>query len=160
MAFVKTIPPRDADGDVRRMYERQQAKFGYVPNYAKVFSHRPDIMQYWADLQAGIRRHIDKRRFELVTFAAALALRSSYCSLAHGRALSEHFSQDDVRRLAEGADFGVLTDAEAAMVVLARKVAADASAVTAGDVARLKENGLTDAEIFGRYKVQRPRRLK
>src|SRR5690606_30796158 len=41
-----------------------------------------------------------------------------------------------------------LSAAEAAMVDFARKVARDASAVTADDVHRLKRIGFTDAEIF------------
>ena len=41
MAFVKTVPVEQATGDVRAMYERTQAALGYVPNYAKAFSHRP-----------------------------------------------------------------------------------------------------------------------
>ena len=45
MAFIETTPPVEADGDVRDMYERQEAHYGYVPNYAKVFCHRPEIMK-------------------------------------------------------------------------------------------------------------------
>jgi len=86
MAFVHTIPVEQAAGDVRAMYERTQGALGYVPNYAKVFSHRPDVMTAWSGLLAGIRGHLDARRYELVTLAAARALRSSYCMLAHGSA--------------------------------------------------------------------------
>jgi uncharacterized peroxidase-related enzyme len=130
------------------MYERQQAAYGYVPNYAKVFCHRPQIMKLWADLLSGIRRNLDPRRFELVTVAAALAIRSSYCSLAHGRALTEFYSAYEIREIVAGSDGGPLTPAERAMMRFARKVARDATAVTAGDVAELKEHGFSDPEIF------------
>ena len=101
MAFIETTSAREASGGVREMYERQQGKYGYVPNYAKVFSHRPEIMRLWADLLYGIRRNLDRRRFELVTVAAALAIRSSYCSLAHGKALTEFYSADEIRRIVD-----------------------------------------------------------
>ncbi len=148
MAFIETTPPAEADGDVRELYERQQAHYGYVPNYAKVFCHRPEIMKLWSDLLAGIRRPLDKRRFELVTVAASHALRSTYCSLAHGKALTEFFSADEIQALVSGSETGPLSPAELAMVNLARKVARDASSVTAADVGALKEHGITDAEIF------------
>lgn len=38
MAFIRTIPPSDADGPVREMYERAQSQLGYVPNWAQAFS--------------------------------------------------------------------------------------------------------------------------
>jgi len=148
MAFIETIPAEHAVDDVKAMYERQFLHYGYVPNYAFVFCHRPEVMKRWAELQSGIKRHMDKRRFELVTFAAAHALRSTLCSLAHGKALTEFLSPADVMAIARGEAPKSLTDAEAAMLEFARKVARDASSVTAGDVERLKSLGLTDAEIF------------
>jgi uncharacterized peroxidase-related enzyme len=148
MAFIETTPPVEADGDVRELYERQEAHYGYVPNYAKVFCHRPEIMKLWSDLLSGIRRPLGKRRFELVTVAASHALRSTYCSLAHGKALTEFFSADEIQALVSGSETGPLSPAELAMVNLARKVARDASSVTAADVGALKEHGITDAEIF------------
>ena len=137
MAFIRTIPARDAQGSVREMYERQQSKYGFVPNYAKVFSHRPEIMSLWADLLSGIRKNMDKRRFELVTVAAAVAVRSSYCSLAHGRALSEFYTADGIRSIVDESDEGPLSAADQAMVKFARKVARHASEVTADDTVAL-----------------------
>lgn len=148
MAFIETTAPSEARGVARAMLERQQNHHGYVPNYAKIFSDRPDIMNLWADLLAGIRRHIDPRRFELVTFAAAHELGSSYCALAHGKVLQgKILSPEEVRALAEG-DPGAFSEAEAAQMDLARKVVADASSVTHEDVERLRRGGLREEEIF------------
>ena len=41
MTFIRTIPPAEAEGEIREMYQRTQAELGYVPNYAKTFSARP-----------------------------------------------------------------------------------------------------------------------
>lgn len=148
MAFITTVPPQEADGDVRAMYERQQGKYGFVPNYAKVFSPRPEIMALWANLLAGIRRHIEPRRFELATSAAAHAMRNSYCSLAHGKALTKFLPGDDVRALFADYEHTAIAPADAAVVAYARKVAVDASSVTADDVDELRRCGVSDAEIF------------
>jgi uncharacterized peroxidase-related enzyme len=148
MSFIKTTPTAEIDDDVREMYARQQSFYGYVPNYAKVFCYRPEVMRLWAQMLAGIKRHMDKRRYELVTFAAANALRSTLCSLAHGKVLTEFFSMQDVQAMARGEAPPSLSAAEAAMMAFGRKVARDASAITSGEVEHLKQHGFSDAEIF------------
>lgn len=148
MTFINTTPPEAAHDAVAAMYRRQQTAWGYVPNYAKVFCHRPQVMACWGQLLAEIKRPMDKRRFELVTFAAAHELRNSACALAHGRALREFFSEAQIVSIAEGCLDGLLDEAEQALLRFARQVAKDASQVTARDVAALGELGYTDAEIF------------
>jgi uncharacterized peroxidase-related enzyme len=148
MSYIKTVSPQDAEGAVLEMYERQQRHWGYVPNYAKSFSHRPEVMARWGRLLAEIRRPLDDRTFELVTFAAAIELRHTSCSLAHGKALTRFFSDQQVRAIAANGDLGFLDDAEREMVRFARLVARDAAAVTAADVQRLRQCGVDDAAIF------------
>jgi uncharacterized peroxidase-related enzyme len=148
MAFIDTISPSWVTGEAFAMYERQQRHYGYVPNYATVFSHRPEVLRRWAELLAAIKRPMDRRRFELVTFAAAHALRSTLCTLAHGKALLAYFSAEDVMALARGEIPPSLSAAEGALMRFARAVARDASSITAGDVAELKRHGYSDAEVF------------
>ena len=148
MAFIETYDEPDISEDVRAMYARQASHWGFVPNYAKVFCHRPEIMALWAQLQAGIKRHMDKRRFELITFAAAHELRSTLCSLAHGKALAGFIPESDVVAIAQGDMPESLSPAEVAMVTFARAVARDASSIRQDDVETLRQHGFTDAEIF------------
>ena len=44
MAFINTIPEDQAPTDVKQMYEENIAEMGYLPNYVRVFSHRP---KFW-----------------------------------------------------------------------------------------------------------------
>jgi len=149
MAFINTIPASEAQGDVLAMYARQEGAWGYVPDYARVFCHRPEVMARWGKMLAEIKRPVDPRRLELVTFAAAHELRHSSCSLAHGNALARLIGKEAVIAIARGEDHEMLTDAERAMIQFARKVARDASHVTAADVNALKDvHGLTDEEVF------------
>ena len=148
MAFINTITPKDSTGPTRDMYERQQATYGYVPNYAKVFGHRPEVMVRWGRLLAEIRRPMDDRLFELATFAAAYELKNTACSLAHGQQLARFISEQGVQALAAGETDGVITDAEAAVIDFARKVARDASSISQQDVDKLKSHGYSDAEVF------------
>jgi uncharacterized peroxidase-related enzyme len=148
MAFIETIRPEHADGEVAAMYRRQQSAWGYVPNYAKVFCHRPEVMARWGMLLAEIKRPMDKRRFELVTFVAAHELCNTACTLAHGKALRPYFSDAQIVAIAAGRFEGILDEAEQVMLHFARQVASDASQVTAAQVAALRGQGFTEAEIF------------
>jgi uncharacterized peroxidase-related enzyme len=149
MAFIQTVSPDQASGDVRTMYERYQGTQGYVPNWAKIFSHRPAVMAGWGTLLASVRGNLDPRRYELITLAAARALRSSYCMLAHGAVLERDFySADQLTAIARNLPTAELAPAEVAMMAFAEKVARDATAITEADVAALRAHGLTDAEIF------------
>lgn len=148
MAYVKTIPPNEADGDVRELYEEHQRRRGYIPNYAKIFSLHPGIMMAWSRFQATIKERLDVRTFELATLAAARALRSSYCMLAHGSLLAQQVLPPAVvARLAGGENDAALTPAEVALMVYADKIARDAGSVTEADVDELRRHGLSDAEI-------------
>jgi alkylhydroperoxidase family enzyme len=92
---------------------------------------------------------MDSRRYELVTLAAARALRSSYCSLAHGRVLeAQFFSAEDVTRIARRDEVSSLEPVEVAVMAFAEKVVRQADSVTREDVDLLRRHGLTDGEIF------------
>jgi uncharacterized peroxidase-related enzyme len=149
MAFIKTIPAAEATDEVRAMYARQQAEWGYVPDYARVFCHRPEVMARWGRLLAEIKRPVDPRRLELATFAAAHELRHSPCSLAHGAKLADLMDKETVLAIADGREEEVLPPAEAAIVRFARRIARDASKITFGEVEALKTiHGFSDAEVF------------
>ena len=148
MAFIDTIPAAEAGDAVRDMYVRQQRTWGYVPNYAKVFCYRPQVMARWGQLLAEIKRPMSKRRFELITFAAAHEMRHSACALAHGKALREFFSDEQILAIAEDRLADILDEAEQAMLRFTRQIARDASSVNAAHIAELEQRGFSAPEIF------------
>lgn len=149
MAFIKTISEDEAHGELADMYQKDIESKGYVPNYAKVFSHRPDVMKAWAGLLGSIRQKLDTRQYELVTLAAARALKSSYCMLAHGSILlDDYYDTKQLSEIAKDYNNAKLSDAEVTMMAFAEKIVRDASSVTQQDIDRLKAHGFTDADIF------------
>jgi hypothetical protein len=78
MPYIRTVPPEEATGILKEIYAEQLQKIGYIPNYHKLFSLRPEVSLAWRNLQSTIRSKMRLRRFELVTFAAALALKCNY----------------------------------------------------------------------------------
>ena len=149
MSHIDTIAPAQAEGEVRNMYLRQQQGWGFIPNYARVFSHRPGVMQAWADLQHTICENIDEKSYELVTLAAAQSLNSSYCALAHGKKLiSKYYSEEQLADIVTDPASETLTPAEQCMMRVARKIATDSSSVSREDIDELRQAGYSDAGIF------------
>ena len=91
MPFIETVPEDAAEGATAEWYAADRAEDGYVSNSTKAFGHRPAVLAAWVQLGGTIGGSMDRRRYELATVAAARVLRSSYCSLAHGKVLAEQF---------------------------------------------------------------------
>ncbi len=89
-----------------------------------------------------IKGNMDLRRYELVTLAAARALQSSYCSLAHGKILLDKFLDENALRDLVVRPSG--NDVDRAVMDLAGKVARDAPSVTEADIESMRRVGLTD----------------
>jgi uncharacterized peroxidase-related enzyme len=150
MTFIETVPPDDAEGAVAEIYESDRAVHGHVPNFAQAFSLQPEAYAAWRELNGAIKAGMDLRRYELATIAAARRLRSSYCMLAHGSVLANRFMDADaVRAVATDPGAAGLDAVDIAVMDLAEKVAADATAVTREDIDRLRDLGLPDAEVLG-----------
>ena len=149
MAFIRTIPPSDAEGLVREMYQQAHSRFGYVPNWMQAFSLRPEVRDGWATLQRSIQSNLSVRSYELATLAAARALRSSYCSLAHGSVLADKvFDAATVTAIMEDAPAAPLEPRERAMMAFVEKVVLNADRITSADIEALRSHGYQDEEIF------------
>ena len=149
MAFIDTISEDEASGGVAKMLDAHRDQLGYVPNYARLFAQRPEVYAAWQQLKDSIAGEMDPRRYELVTLGAARALRSSYCALAHGKVLADRFLDSaTVQALALDHTDAGLDEVDVAIMDLAAKVAGDTTAIAEADVQRLRDLGLSDAEIF------------
>jgi alkylhydroperoxidase family enzyme len=119
-----------------------------VPQNAEhAFAERPDVFEAWKALNGAVKANMDLRRYELATLAAARRLRSSYCSLAHGKVLIEQFDEPVVEIVRDRRAAG-LDDVDLAVMELAERVVDDATAISDADLQRLRDLGLTDAEIM------------
>jgi hypothetical protein len=78
MSYVKTVAPEEASGELSDLYEQDRARLGYVPDYTRILSLRPEAISAWKTLSRATRVNIPLRRYELVTVAAALTLKCHY----------------------------------------------------------------------------------
>jgi uncharacterized peroxidase-related enzyme len=149
MSYLPTVPPEEAAAEVKAIYDKDLAAQGYVANYTRAFSRRPEVLQGWLGLKDAITSGMDPRLYELATVAAATAIRSSYCSLVHGNILAtSYYPAEKVVSMAADEVGDGLDAADVAVVRFARKVAQEAEKITQEDVDELRDLGLSDADVF------------
>ncbi|WEO78492.1 carboxymuconolactone decarboxylase family protein [Cryobacterium sp. SO2] len=147
MAIISTPTAAEATGATARFYAEDLDDQGYVASHTRAMSLNPEAYAAWEALIHAIAGPMDKRRYELVTLAAALGTRSRHCRLAHGRKSLRYFSEAELVRIALDFHDAGLSEVEIAMMDFAQKVGADASAMTDADSLRLRALGLSDREI-------------
>ncbi len=116
-------------------------------NLERAFAGRPEVFAAWQQLNGSIKAGMDLRRYELATLAAARRLRSSYCCLAHGSVLVEQFGEP-VREIALDHRGAGLAEVDVAVMDLAERVVDDATSIDEDDLQRLRDLGLSEAEIM------------
>ena len=116
-------------------------------NMERAFETHPEAFAAWVQLNTAIKSRMDLRRYELATVAAAQRLKSSYCSLAHGKVLRDDLGEPLADIVYDRTTAG-LDEVDLAVMDLAEKVVDDATAISDADRQRLRDLGLSDAEIM------------
>ncbi|HTL41112.1 MAG TPA: peroxidase-related enzyme [Pseudolysinimonas sp.] len=147
MSIIRTVAEDDATGEVAALYEQDRETFGYVTEHSKAMALNPEAEQAFQALVRAIQPGIGTRNYRLVTLAAAGALRSQPCLIAHGTFARRQFDDEQVAAIARDYHDAGLTPAEVAMMDFAVKLSTDAAAMTDADAQVLRDHGFSDREI-------------
>ena len=103
----------------------------------------------WLALKDAITPGMDPRLYELATVASPTGIRSSYCSLVHGRILATScYPPGTVVSIAAEDTGDSLDAADTAVVQFARKVVREAEKITEEDIDELRSLGFSEADLF------------
>lgn len=147
MSIVRTPDVDSAEGLVAELYAEDLDDIGYVPSHTRVMAVNPEAVRGFEALMRGVTAQMDKRRYELVTLAAARGVRSQHCLLAHGLRTLRYIDEPQLSRIARDYHDADLTDAEVAMMAFAERVSTDSSGMTDADSEALRAHGFNDREI-------------
>lgn len=148
MSYLREVDNSQAAGQLRELYDRFIKENGYVPHHKSVFSLRPDVLSSWLETSHLIRSHLRLRHYELVTIAASTAIGCRYCILAHCAVLTRNgFNEDQLISIVRDFRNAGLEPADVHMMDLAYKFSTQPRSVTASDIQRLRDDGMSDAAI-------------
>ena len=145
--FLKEPPASEA---TEAVYAEEREADGYVSNNTRLWSWRPDLLRAFFTLRSGLMQTsaLTDREWAVLVTSTAATLRDSYCALAWGPRLAELSDAETAAHILSSQPAPALSKREAALREWARQVVADPNATTSEDVARLREVGLGDREIF------------
>ncbi len=145
--FLGEAPPSEAK---EAAFAGSRDDDGYVSNWTRMWCWRPDLLRAFAELRASLMGSsaLADRDWAVLVTATAAERNDSYCSLAWGSRLAKLSDDATAAQVIAGDPAPTLSEREAALANWARQVVRDPNATTEGDVARLRELGLGDQEIF------------
>ena len=147
MTILRMTPEAEASGLTAEIYDADRRSLGYVPSHTKAMSLNPEAYLAWESLTKAISSSLGIRRYELVTLAAAQAIGSSHCRLAHGKKTLRIIREEQLRAIAKDFHDAGLPEAEVTMMDYAVKLSTDAASMSESDAQRLRDVGFSDREI-------------
>lgn len=147
MTILHTADEESVTGAAAALYAEDLAAIGYVPSHTRVMALNPEAVRAFEALIKAVAPGLGMRRYELVTLAAAGAIGSVSCVLAHGQKSLKYIDADEVQRVARDFRNAGLSAAEVAMMEYAAKLSRDSASMTERDAEVLREHGFSDREI-------------
>lgn len=147
MSILRTESESEASGLVAEIYDEDIQDLGYVPSHTRVMALNPEAMRAFENLVRAIARPMNKRRYELVTLAAATAIGSDACRVAHSRKSLKYMDEAEIVSVLQDYRAAGLSEAEVGMMDFAAKLSTDSASMTDADSQRLRDLGFEDREI-------------
>ncbi|MGO4250072.1 carboxymuconolactone decarboxylase family protein [Paenarthrobacter sp. RAF54_2] len=147
MSILKVPSESEATGLTAEIYQADLQSMGYVPSHTKAMSINPEAYKAWQALVKAIVSSLGLRRYELVTLAAAQAIGSSHCRLAHGKKTLAIIDEEQLLAVARDYRDAGLPPEEVAMMDYAVRLSTDAAAMNDDDTQHLRDVGFSDREI-------------
>lgn len=153
MAYIATIDPRDAEGELRDLYDRVGNPDGTVDEVMKVHSLNPESLRTHFELYISACHKpspLSRTEREIVASVVSRANGCDYCLIHHSAGLDRLLKGERpalMEQIRTG-DHSRLTARERAMAVYAEKLARTPGAMTGADTDALRTAGLTDREVL------------
>ncbi|MDD5544288.1 MAG: peroxidase-related enzyme [Acidobacteriia bacterium] len=157
MAWIKTITPEEAQGDLKKEYDTAMDFWGYVPHLWSVQGLNPEVMHATMNLHKAIMlgpSSLSRQEREMIAVVVARTLGSKYCTDVHGENLRA-LSHDDrfVRLIKIDYRMLLLEDRARAMLDFAARLTKDPHSADPEAIQELHDKGLTDEDILNLVQV-------
>lgn len=152
MSLLKTVLPEEATGEIARMYETIQSKFGKLPNAVRFHSTSPEILkQLLANFNYfGTHPTLSQDLMMAIRLLVSQDNGCDYCIGMNTLRLINQcgWSDEDVMQLRHDLFSSKLLEKDKAMLDYVLRATRNAHAVTAEDIASLRKLQWDDQDIF------------
>lgn len=147
--IISTPDPATAEGYIAEKYREDLDDDGMVFAHTRAMVVNPEALDAFENLLGAVIPSIGLRTYELATLAAAAAVKSPHCLIAHGRKAlrSDALDEDELERVARDFEKAGLSEADVAVMRYATRLSTDAEAMTDLDSQSLRDVGFTDRQI-------------
>lgn len=148
--FLQTVAEEDATGAIAHVYKKEKEGAGFVPESARCFTTRPDLLPLFDAFFDGVRGgfSLEARDWCLITLIAAKHIHSTYCSHVYSQRLTALLgSKGAVLAIQRDYRNAGLPEREVAMLAYAERIATEAHRVEQADIDRLRAAGFSDRNI-------------
>ncbi|MDR7464167.1 MAG: hypothetical protein QN152_06375 [Armatimonadota bacterium] len=149
MTWIKTLDEDEAAGALRRVYEADLARLGFVMESTGALSLRPDVAVAFDTFTAAVKgaSALTPQERRLISLVVAERLRSTYCVLVYAVDVERDLGGlDRVRAVLR--DYRSAGLSPRAVAILDYAVAAATGHPTEEHIVRLRESGLDDGAIL------------
>ncbi len=152
MSWINEIEPEEAEGELKALYQQLEKSRGKVSNILKVHSLRPASMQAHLTLYMDLMfapGGLSRRQREIIAVVVSRENRCDYCVAHHREALARYVSDADLLdAICSGAQTPELAPADRELMIYAANLTRTPIAVSIGDIQRLRDCGLAEADIL------------
>jgi uncharacterized peroxidase-related enzyme len=156
MSWIQTVPRERADARLRSLYTRVAGPDGRVDNILQVHGLRPHTLEGHMALYKAVLHHsanrLPKWLLEALGIHVSRLNECAYCIDHHiaglRRLAGDELADQVLTALDEGDASGPIDGRALAAVRYATRLTREPAAITAGDIADLREHGFDDGEIL------------
>ncbi len=152
MAWIQVVPPGEAAGELREIYEDVGRRRGSIANVYRIQSLNPQALRAHLDLYMSLlyrRGSLSRAQREMIGVLVSGLNDCGYCVVHHSEALARYEKSSEVVEALSGDARNVpLSDPDRAMLAYAAKLTTSPQRVTENDVVALRDHGFDEEAIL------------
>jgi len=152
MSLLNTITPENAQGEIAEVYNEINSIWQMVPSPIQLFSVSPELLKnQWEKYKYFDSQEIPSAKLStMIRLLVSEEAKCEYCIGLNAGMLIKMFEMtpEQVQKLKADPSSAPLDDKETALLLFVLKAVDHAHDVTANDVQKLRDLGLTDKQIF------------
>jgi len=157
MAFIKTIVPEDAEGELKRIYQDLEKSRGKIAEVHKIQSLNPDALVAHMELYMAImfgKSPLKRYQREMLGVVVSAGNRCEYCVNHHEQALLAYWKDKEKSRLliTDRSELE-LSDADRLLCKLAEDLTKNQDQDHSNHISGLRDTGLEDRAILDAVQV-------